>query len=205
MIGGKPTKETKPATKKRGRQSAGAASEGNPSAKKQKKPGRNSKGASAEEGSTEPPAGFTEVGEDEWEPPKPLDRAWDSAVQSVDTIEKDDHGELWAYLVWNDKNEDGRFYRSKARLAVCNKTCPQRVCMKWNESIRPIRLVKRWGLTALSYRCYNSTKNMCRFTLSNPFSPARQNSLRSSANLNFLCQRLHQPNHGKRQHHFIHQ
>ena len=136
LIGGKPTKDTKPVTKKRGRQSTGAASEGNSSAKRQKKPGRKSKGGSAEEGpdgSTEPPAGFTEVGEDEWKPPKPLDRAWDSAVQSVDTIEKDDHGELWAYLLWNDKNEDGRFYRSKARLAVCNKACPQRVCIKWKQ------------------------------------------------------------------------
>lgn len=133
LIGGKPTKETKQVTKKRGRQSTGAASEGNSSAKRQKKPGRKSKGASTEEGSTEPPAGFTEVGEDEWVPPKPLDRAWDSAVQSVDTIEKDDHGELWAYLLWNDKNEDGRFYRSKARLAVCNKACPQRVCIQWKQ------------------------------------------------------------------------
>lgn len=131
-LGGKPVKEVKSATKKRGRQSTGGASEATPSAKKQKKAGRKSKGASAEadnEGTPEPPAGFTEVGEDDWEPPKPLDRAWDPAVQSVDTIEKDDAGELWAYLLWSDKNEDGRFYRSKARLAVCNKACPQRVCM----------------------------------------------------------------------------
>lgn len=162
-LGGKPTKETKPATKKRGRQSTGAASEGNSSAKRQKKPGRKSKGASAD-GSTEPPAGFTEVGEDEWEPPKPLDRAWDSAVQSVDTIEKDDHGELWAYLLWNDKNEDGRFYRSKARLAVCNKACPQRVCIMETHQLDVLDLCND-RLTALSNRCYNSTKNMCRFTL----------------------------------------
>jgi chromobox protein 1 len=130
-LGGKPVAETKPATKKRGRQSTGGASEANQSAKKQKKAGRTSKSASrAADGKAtpEPPAGFTEAGEDDWEPPKPLDRAWDSAVQSVDTIEKDDHGDLWAYLLWNDKNEDGRFYRSKARLATCNKACPQRVC-----------------------------------------------------------------------------
>ena len=144
-IGGKPTKESKPVTKKRGRQSAGAASEAPPSAKRQKKPGRKSKGASADEdkdGTGEPPAGFTEVGEDEWEPPKPLDRAWDSAVQSVDTIEKDDQGELWAYLLWNDKNDDGRFYRSKARLAVCNKACPQRVCFMEYILIIFVRMVK---------------------------------------------------------------
>lgn len=143
-LGGKPTKDSKPVTKKRGRQSTGAASEPTPSAKRQKKPGRKSKGASEDkDGTSEPPAGFTEVGEDEWEPPKPLDRAWDSAVQSVDTIEKDDQGELWAYLLWNDKNEDGRFYRSKARLAVCNKACPQRVCIMENINFASVRIVKR--------------------------------------------------------------
>lgn len=131
-VGGKPVKETKSASKKRGRPSTGAVSEATPSAKKPKKAGRKSKGASAEgdnDGTPEAPTGFTEVGEDDWQPPKALDRAWDSAVQSVDTIEKDNKGDLWAYLLWNNKNEDGRYYRSKARLPVCNKACPQRVCI----------------------------------------------------------------------------
>lgn len=104
--------------------------------KKQRKSvgGRKSKDASAlvvgdeENNKTpEPPVGFTEVGADDWKPPKANSGAWDNEVQNVDTIEKDDQGELWAYLVWNDTNEDGRFYRSKAKLAVCNKACPQRV------------------------------------------------------------------------------
>lgn len=102
----------------------------NAEAKKQKKGGRKSKDAIAaadKDATPEPPAGYTEVGDDDWQPPKALDRAWDSAVQTVDTIEKDDQGQLWAYLVWSDKNEDGRFYRSKAKLATCNKACPQRV------------------------------------------------------------------------------
>jgi chromobox protein 1 len=137
-LGGKPVAETKPATKKRGRQSTGGASEANQSAKKQKKAGRKSKSASrAADGKAtpEPPVGFTEAGEDDWVPPKPSDRAWDSAVQCVDTIEKDDHGDLWAYLLWNDKNEDGRFYRSKARLATCNKACPQRMLQFYEKHV----------------------------------------------------------------------
>ena len=85
--------------------------------------------------SPDQPLGFTEVGADNWKVPKQGNGTWDSAVKAgdsvvsaVDTIEKDDQGELWAYLVWNSQNEDGRFYRSKAKLATCNKCCPQRVC-----------------------------------------------------------------------------
>ena len=82
----------------------------------------------------EPPTGFTDVGNDSWKAPKPTSGGWDNHVQTVDTIEKDDQGELWAYLVWNDKNDDGRFYRSKARLTTCNKACPQRVCFQEKQS-----------------------------------------------------------------------
>lgn len=87
-----------------------------------------------DEKTPEPPTGFTDVGNDNWKAPKPSSGAWDNHVQTVDTIEKDDQGELWAYLVWNDKNDDGRFYRSKARLTTCNKACPQRVCFKKKQS-----------------------------------------------------------------------
>lgn len=45
----------------------------------------------------------------------------------VDTIEKDNDDMLWAYLVWNEKNDDGRFNRTKARLATCNRACPQKM------------------------------------------------------------------------------
>lgn len=70
-----------------------------------------------------------EVGDDDWNPPKVKKDSWDDKLQSVDTIEKDDDGVLWAYLLWNDKNDDGRFYRSKAKLATCKIACPQRVSL----------------------------------------------------------------------------
>ncbi len=54
---------------------------------------------------------------------------------NVDTIEKDDNGELWAYLVWNQKNEDNRFNRSKARVPTCNKACPQRMLQFYEKHV----------------------------------------------------------------------
>ncbi|KAL9598493.1 MAG: hypothetical protein Q9219_004466 [cf. Caloplaca sp. 3 TL-2023] len=112
-IGGKPTRKPKPAPKKRGRQSTGSQIE---PAKKQKR-GRKSAPVNTDlETTPEPPIGYSDVNPDTWKPPAPNDNAWDPLIMNVDTIEKDNEGELWAYLVWNEKNEDGRFNRSKARL-----------------------------------------------------------------------------------------
>lgn len=126
-IGGKPEpgpKQPKSTGKKRGRQSTGTQVE---SAKKPKR-GRKSASAAEDPDSTpEPPAGYTDVNPDTWKPPTPNDNAWDPLVSQVDTIEKDNNGELWAYLVWNEKNEDGRHNRSKARLSTCRKACPQKM------------------------------------------------------------------------------
>ncbi|KAL8722285.1 MAG: hypothetical protein Q9225_001189 [Loekoesia sp. 1 TL-2023] len=123
-IGGKPVPAPKPAPKKRGRQSTGSQVE---PAKKQKK-GRKSTSAIPDPDATpEPPVGFTDVNPDTWKPPPPNDNAWDPLIMNVDTIEKDNNGDLWAYLVWNEKNDDGRFNRSKARLETCKKACPQKM------------------------------------------------------------------------------
>lgn len=83
----------------------------------------------------EPPVGFTNVNHETWKPPPPLDNAWEHLVMNVDTIEKDDKGELWAFLVWNEKNEDDRFNRSKAKLATCNKACPQRMLRFYEQHV----------------------------------------------------------------------
>lgn len=83
----------------------------------------------------EPPVGFTNVNHETWKPPPPLDNAWENLVMNVDTIEKDDKGELWAFLVWNEKNEDDRFNRSKAKLATCNKACPQRMLRFYEQHV----------------------------------------------------------------------
>ncbi len=126
-IGGKPTVPSK-ISKKRGRQSLSGNGSTNNTPKKQKR-GRKSTHTLSLDQTPEPPTGFTQVGDDDWEPPPPNKDAWDPLVQSIDTIERDDDGELWAYLLWNDKNGDGRFYRSKARVPTCNQACPQRVCL----------------------------------------------------------------------------
>lgn len=76
----------------------------------------------------EPVPGYIEVGSDDWRPPKPTAGAWDKHIQAVDTIEKDDAGKLWAYLLWTQQNADGYFYRNKAKLETCYVACPQRVC-----------------------------------------------------------------------------
>ncbi|KAL8736677.1 MAG: hypothetical protein Q9166_000043 [cf. Caloplaca sp. 2 TL-2023] len=139
QIGGKPVPkpiEPKSTGKKRGRQSTGTIQP----AKKQKKAGRKSASAAQEaqeddDASPEPPVGYTDVNPDTWQPPAPNDNAWDPLVQNVDTIEKDDKGELWAYLVWNEKNDDNRFNRSKARLATCNKACPQRMLQFYEKHV----------------------------------------------------------------------
>lgn len=72
--------------------------------------------------------GYTDIGQDDWKPPAPKPGEWDKALQKVDTIEQDDAGERWAYLCWNEKDPDGRFYRSKAKLPTVYKAAPQEVC-----------------------------------------------------------------------------
>ena len=124
-IGGKPTVPTR-ISKKRSRQSlSGNGASDTP--KKQKRGRKSNQGTVSLDQTPEPPAGFTQVGDDDWQPPPPNKDAWDPLVQAIDTIERDEQQELWAYLVWNDKNADGRFYRSKARVPTCNQACPQRV------------------------------------------------------------------------------
>ncbi|KAL9040201.1 MAG: hypothetical protein Q9180_002059 [Flavoplaca navasiana] len=149
-IGGKPVPGTKekPAGKKRGRQSTGTIQ---PAAKKQKKPGRKSTSALEDPDATpEPPKGYQDVNPDTWKPPPPHDNAWENLVMNVDTIEKDDRGELWAFLVWNEKNEDDRFNRSKAKLATCNKACPQKMLRFYEQHVYvyalPLLLPKTAGV-----------------------------------------------------------
>lgn len=155
-IGGKPVRPGKAATtvstsKKRGRASTASETKTTPrkEPKERKDPvtkrqrqslGRTPKEekgveAEADEASDdgeddktpEPVPGYIEVGSDDWRPPKPTAGAWDKHIQAVDTIEKDDAGKLWAYLLWTQQNADGYFYRNKAKLETCYVACPQRV------------------------------------------------------------------------------
>ena len=130
-IGGKPVPGSQKPSKKRGRQS-GASNKGTPDTSKRSrmtKGGRKSNGAMEQDIEPGGLIGFTEVGEDNWKPPPAKDGSWDPLVQSIDTVVRENSdGELWAYLIWNEKNDEGRFYRSKAKLPIIYKACPQRVC-----------------------------------------------------------------------------
>ncbi|KAL9130847.1 MAG: hypothetical protein Q9217_001048 [Psora testacea] len=129
-IGGKPVPGAPKSSKKRGRQS-GASAKSTPVTTKRprmSKGGRKSNGAIEQDIEPGSLVGFTEVGEDNWKPPPAKDGSWDALVQSIDTVVRENaDGELWAYLIWNEKNEEGRFYRSKAKLPVIYKACPQRM------------------------------------------------------------------------------
>ena len=131
-IGGKPEPGETKAAKKRGRQSTGSqkATPDTTGSKRPRtsKPGRKSNGAMQQDVDNGNLIGFTEVGEDNWKPPAAKPGSWDPLVQSIDTVVRESSdGELWAYLIWNEKNDKGRFYRSKAVLPTIYKACPQRV------------------------------------------------------------------------------
>ena len=122
--------------KKRGRQSTGGNG-GTPDTIKRTKTNKARKSNGMLEQDIEPTGliGFTEVGEDNWKPPPPKPGSWDDQVQSIDTVVRENlDGELWAFLIWNEKNQEGRFYRSKAKLPVVYKACPQRVRFALNYS-----------------------------------------------------------------------
>ncbi|KAG7006244.1 hypothetical protein G7Y79_00015g038340 [Physcia stellaris] len=96
-----------------------------PAPKKQKR-GRKSIAQEEDENPDTPEfRGYVDSGHDDWKPPKPKAGEWDKVLQKVDTIEQDDANERWAYLCWNDKNSDGRFYRSKAKLPTVYTAAPQ--------------------------------------------------------------------------------
>jgi hypothetical protein len=93
------------------------------------KNGKKSNGALEQDITPTPLPGYTEEGEDDWRPPPANKDAWDSKVQCVDTVTRENSdGELWGYLIWNEKNADGRFYRTKANLPTIYRAAPQRVC-----------------------------------------------------------------------------
>ncbi|KAL9099777.1 MAG: hypothetical protein Q9163_004764 [Psora crenata] len=129
-IGGKPVAGAPKSSKKRSRQS-GASAKGNPDTTKRQrlgKGGRKSNGAIEQDSEPGGLVGFIQVGEDNWKPPTPKDGSWDPLIQGIDTVIRENNdGELWAYMIWNEKNEAGRFYRSRARLPVIYKACPQRM------------------------------------------------------------------------------
>ena len=126
-IGGRPLSKKEQSAQKR-RESAKQKREkidsDTPPPKKQKR-GRKSGGGAADE--DEGPPGLTSVGDDEWQIPHPHPGAWDHQIDSIDTVEREENGQLWAYLVWGEKTEGGRFRRSKAKMEVVYTAAPQKM------------------------------------------------------------------------------
>ena len=79
--------------------------------------------------------GYVDQGVDDWKPPAPKKDAWDPLLQKVDTIEQDDSGDRWVFVCWNDKNPDGRFYRSKVKLATVYKAAPQKMLFFYEQHL----------------------------------------------------------------------
>lgn len=145
-MGGKPTPLlSKPAAKKRGRQSAGRASTLNGGAAKKQRKSVDRNGGEADDSAKKKrsaasnddddlnspdPDEYTDIlGPDEWTPPKAFNGAWEQSVQTVETVESDSNGVLWVFLSWNEKNDEGRFLRNKVKASTCYKACPQKVCL----------------------------------------------------------------------------
>ncbi len=107
-----------------------------PAPKKQKR-GRKTNAAKEEEEEEQMVEfrGYVEQGADDWKPVAPKDGAWDPLLHKVDTIEQDDSGDRWVYICWNDKNVDGRFYRSKAKLATVYKAAPQKMLFFYEQHL----------------------------------------------------------------------
>ena len=128
---GKPVAAPPKSVKKRGRASSGSKKEVTKRPRNSKsgaRNGRKSNGALDQDTTPTPLDGFTEVGDDDWKPPPANDNAWDPIVQSVETVMRENNdGDLWGYVIWNNKNEGGRYYRSKAKLSVLYRACPQRM------------------------------------------------------------------------------
>ena len=145
-VGGKPTPLlSKPAAKKRGRQSAGRPSTLNGGAAKKQRKSVDRNGGEADDSAKKKrsaasnddddlnspdPDEYTDIlGPDEWTPPKAFNGAWEQSVQTVETVESDSNGVLWVFLSWNEKNDEGRFLRNKVKASTCYKACPQKVCL----------------------------------------------------------------------------
>ena len=127
-IGGRPLSKKEKAAKKR--QSATKSKRGSridsdtPPPKKQKRGRKSAANGSEDDGA---PKGLINAGDDEWQIPHPHPGAWDYQIQSIDTVERDEGGQLWAYLVWSERTEEGRYRRSKAKMQAVYKAAPQKM------------------------------------------------------------------------------
>lgn len=132
-LGGKPEGDSKvSSSKKRGRQStASKVDTPDKSSKKVRteEPEKKKDGRGRKKRQSSPGAMDIDVTiKDGWEPPKPKMGSWEEGVLSVQTIEGNDDGTKWAYLIWADEDSNGKKRQTKALLTTCYLACPQIVC-----------------------------------------------------------------------------
>ncbi|MCJ1301715.1 hypothetical protein MMC08_004516 [Hypocenomyce scalaris] len=129
QIGGKPTAVLN--TKKRGRQSTGGSA--TPDTSKKQKTARKTDrksgdGKKLRQSFPDVSLVGTEAPEDDWKPP---DGSWEDHIQTVETVEKDDDDNLWAYVVWNQRTSEGKFLRSRHPAdkgeRSCYEKCPKKM------------------------------------------------------------------------------
>ena len=125
-IGGRPEAGSKAnSAKKRGRKSAGAVDTPEPpKSKKSKTEFSGKRGRPAKNGSADLEWPLID---DNWQPPPPRKDAWEELIVSVETIEADENGQKWAFLLWAAEDSNGKKRTSKAMLASVYKAAPQAV------------------------------------------------------------------------------
>lgn len=117
-LGGKPVPGTSGGKKKRAQQSVGGTPD--TSAKKPKVgAGRKGKGASSSKLPDKRMVGTEEPDED-WKPPA---GSWEERVQIIETIEKTEDDKLYAFVLWTDCGNDGKYIRSKQPLDHSPDSC----------------------------------------------------------------------------------
>ena len=154
-IGGRPSADKKGnSAKKRGRKSNASTTETpEPNSKRSKtgfegRRGRPAKGASNED------LKWPDVTTGEWTPPKPTKDAWEDLIVSIETIEVEENGTKWAFLLWSVEDENGKKRTSKAHLKSVYTAAPQAVRF-------PCCFVPS---CADAIRCFASMKVICEFT-----------------------------------------
>ena len=65
--------------------------------------------------------------EKDWVPPKPTKDAWEDLIVSIETIEVEENGSKWAFLLWSIEDDYGKKRTSKALLKSVYTAAPQAV------------------------------------------------------------------------------
>ncbi|KAI4150430.1 MAG: hypothetical protein LQ340_004079 [Diploschistes diacapsis] len=124
-IGGRPTASKANSAKKRGRKSnASVAETPEPTSKKAKTGFEGRRGRPPKRNSGEDLVWPT-VNAESWTPPKPTKDAWEDLISSIETIEVEENGTRWAFLLWAIEDENGRKRTTKANLQSVYIAAPQ--------------------------------------------------------------------------------